>query len=44
MEESYASCISVEARLCVEREKGSISLSRLRDMEEGYVLSGGEAT
>ena len=36
MEESYAFCVSVEPRLCDEKEKGSVSLTRLRDMEEGY--------
>ena len=31
MEEGYASCVSVEARLGDEKEKGSVSLTRLRD-------------
>ena len=38
MEEGYASCVSVEAILGDEKEKGSVSLTRLRDLEEGYVF------
>ena len=38
MEEGYASCVSVEARLGDEKEKGSVSLTRLRDKKRVCAL------